>query len=169
MKIALLAGALFVHIFIYSQTRLSAEVLGVNGAGVSFNAERLFNRNLNFSTGLQLGTGLALQGQANSYWLYRAGIHSYYKNWGLGMDASGFNRVEDLDPESLAENTFILYPSLHYHWPFKGGWFVKLSAGPAIAYQKVVNPNLQPQELDSNYWTTSPFLGIGIGKALKKQ
>ncbi|GEM_PF-3362535 len=169
MKLFLFTCACLVGLSIQAQTRLSAEVLGASGAGVSLNGERLITLNSHLKTGLQLGTGLALSGQSKTQWLYKGGVHLYYKNWGLGADATSFNRLGEKDQGSFGETILLVYPNLNYNWYFHAGWFAKFSLGPALSYNQVINPEINPEQSTANYWTRSPFIGLSLGKVLESR
>ncbi len=171
MKKSIIICLLFLTNSLFSQTRLSVDILGSSSVGLSFNAEQQFSISDNHKLSILAGLGGMIQGEAEPHWLYKGGAYYYFKSWGIGADFSVFNRIGETPTNSYSEMDYLIYPNVNYSWFLKNDLFIKLSFSMVVSHWNVINPDMNPQLNQQSYWEDIPvpFIGITIGKGLRKK
>ena len=146
----------------FAQVKFEAQLGGSNFLGLTLNTaydiplEKTGNHHLVPS----LGVGILAPGWDVPTVIIHAGLNYKFKNWGIGGEVSGFT------PNPFWGNTdsydfvsMIVYPNINYTFNFKSGWYLALSGGALIPFEKQSEYN-DPQ--GNMIYAGDAIPGIGI-------
>lgn len=134
MKRSFLILAFLASFASFGQTlNTEIQIGGTNFIGLSINAEGVWNLNDNNAIGLKLGLGVPVaffdDKEAISSTLI--GLHYYYKDWGIGMEAAGYHAfpfVSPLNTTTSPEMDMMLFPNINYTFHLESS-YLKVGAG----------------------------------------